>query len=66
MLNAGTKYYGAFEERLKNLMEEVKQSDGLILSIDEVHTLIGAGATKGDIDVSNILNPALACGELQV
>ena len=47
-------------------MEEVKQSDELILFIDEVHTLIGAGAAKGDIDASNILKPSLACGELHV
>lgn len=65
LLVAGTKYRGEFEERLKKLMEEVKQSDELILFIDEVHTLIGAGAAEGAIDAANILKPALARGELQ-
>lgn len=66
LLVAGTKYRGEFEERLKKLMEEIKQADDIILVINEVHTLIGAGATKGAIDVANILKPALARGELQV
>ena len=66
LLVAGTKYRGEFEERLKKLMEEVKQSDEIILFIDEVHTLIGAGAAEGAIDAANILKPALARGELQV
>eukprot|EP01018_Ginkgo_biloba_P024489 Gb_20703 [translate_table: standard] len=65
LLVAGTKYRGEFEERLKKLMEEVKQSDEIILFIDEVHTLIGAGAAEGAIDAANILKPALARGELQ-
>jgi ATP-dependent Clp protease ATP-binding subunit ClpC len=66
LLVAGTKYRGEFEERLKKLMEEIKQADDIILVIDEVHTLIGAGAAEGAIDAANILKPALARGELQV
>ena len=66
LLVAGTKYRGEFEERLKKLMEEIKQADNIILVIDEVHTLIGAGAAEGAIDAANILKPALARGELQV
>lgn len=66
LLVAGTKYRGEFEERLKKLMEEIKQSDEIILFIDEVHTLIGAGAAEGAIDAANILKPSLARGELQV
>ncbi|KAK8686076.1 hypothetical protein V6N13_125103 [Hibiscus sabdariffa] len=65
LLVAGTKYRGEFEERLKKLMEEIKQSDEIILFIDEVHTLIGAGAAEGAIDAANTLKPALARGELQ-
>ena len=65
LLVAGTKYRGEFEERLKKLMDEVKQDDAIILFIDEVHTLIGAGAAEGAIDAANILKPALARGELQ-
>eukprot|EP00252_Welwitschia_mirabilis_P000852 TRINITY_DN1082_c0_g1_i1.p1 TRINITY_DN1082_c0_g1~~TRINITY_DN1082_c0_g1_i1.p1 ORF type:complete len:931 (+),score=217.63 TRINITY_DN1082_c0_g1_i1:303-3095(+) len=65
MLVAGTKYRGEFEERIKNLMDEVRRSDDIILFIDEVHTLIGAGAAEGAIDAANILKPALARGELQ-
>ncbi|KAM7277272.1 hypothetical protein ACFE04_019138 [Oxalis oulophora] len=65
LLVAGTKYRGEFEERLKKLMEEIKQSDDIILFIDEVHTLIGAGAAEGAIDAANILKPSLARGELQ-
>ncbi|MCO5575429.1 hypothetical protein L7F22_029230 [Adiantum nelumboides] len=65
LLVAGTKYRGEFEERLKKLMEEIKQADDIILFIDEVHTLIGAGAAEGAIDAANILKPALARGELQ-
>ncbi|OIW17793.1 hypothetical protein TanjilG_06478 [Lupinus angustifolius] len=65
LLVAGTKYRGEFEERLKKLMEEIKQNDDIILFIDEVHTLIGAGAAEGAIDAANILKPALARGELQ-
>lgn len=65
LLVAGTKYRGEFEERLKKLMEEIKQNKDIILMIDEVHTLIGAGAAEGAIDAANILKPALARGELQ-
>lgn len=65
-LVAGTKYRGEFEERLKRLMEEIKKNHDIILFIDEVHTLIGAGAAEGAIDAANILKPALARGELQV
>lgn len=65
LLVAGTKYRGEFEERLKKLMEEIKSSEEIILFIDEVHTLIGAGAAEGAIDAANILKPALARGELQ-
>nr|ABR23161.1 ATP-dependent Clp protease regulatory subunit ClpC [Ulva fasciata] len=65
LLVAGTKYRGEFEEHLKKLMDEIKQNDDIILMIDEVHTLIGAGAAEGAIDAANILKPALARGELQ-
>ncbi|XP_062184134.1 chaperone protein ClpC1, chloroplastic-like [Phragmites australis] len=65
LLVAGTKYRGEFEERLKKLMEEIKQNEDIILFIDEVHTLIGAGAAEGAIDAANILKPALSRGELQ-
>merc|ERR1711904_5120 len=65
LLVAGTKYRGEFEERLKKLMDEIKQNEDVILMIDEVHTLIGAGAAEGAIDAANILKPALARGELQ-
>ncbi|XP_057538551.1 chaperone protein ClpC1, chloroplastic-like [Amaranthus tricolor] len=64
-LVSGTKYRGEFEGRLQKIMEEVKESNNLILFIDEVHTLIGAGAAAGAIDAANILKPALARGELQ-
>jgi len=62
---AGTKYRGEFEERLKKIMDEIKSAGNVILVIDEVHTLIGAGAAEGAIDAANILKPALARGELQ-
>lgn len=65
LLVAGTKYRGEFEERLKKLMDEVKQNDDIILMIDEVHTLVGAGSAEGAMDAANILKPALARGELQ-
>jgi ATP-dependent Clp protease ATP-binding subunit ClpC len=65
LLVAGTKYRGEFEERLKKVMEEIRSSGNVILVIDEVHTLIGAGAAEGAIDAANILKPALARGELQ-
>ncbi len=63
---AGTKYRGDFEERIKKAMDEVKQAKDVILFIDEVHTLIGAGAAEGAVDAANILKPALARGEIQV
>lgn len=62
---AGTKFRGEFEERLKKVMNEIKQADNVILFIDEMHTIIGAGAAEGAIDASNILKPALSRGELQ-
>jgi len=65
LLVAGTKYRGEFEERLKKIMEEIRSAGNIILVIDEVHTLIGAGAAEGAIDAANILKPALARGELQ-
>jgi len=64
-LLAGTKYRGEFEERLKKVMDEVQSSSDIILVIDEVHNLIGAGAAEGAVDAANILKPALARGELQ-
>nr|YP_010851300.1 Clp protease ATP binding subunit [Aphanocladia delicatula]WGH14091.1 Clp protease ATP binding subunit [Aphanocladia delicatula] len=65
LLVAGTKYRGEFEERLKRIMDEIKSATNVILVIDEVHTLIGAGAAEGAIDAANLLKPALARGELQ-
>ncbi|MFN9645115.1 MAG: ATP-dependent Clp protease ATP-binding subunit [Cyanobacteriota bacterium] len=65
LLVAGTKYRGEFEERLKKIREEIRSAGNVILVIDEVHTLIGAGAAEGAIDAANILKPALARGELQ-
>nr|WP_303672821.1 ATP-dependent Clp protease ATP-binding subunit [Vampirovibrio chlorellavorus] len=65
LLVAGTKYRGEFEERLKKVMDEIRQSGNIILVIDELHTLIGAGAAEGAIDAANILKPALSRGELQ-
>jgi ATP-dependent Clp protease ATP-binding subunit ClpC len=64
-LVAGTKFRGEFEERLKKVMNEIKQASNVILFIDEMHTIIGAGAAEGAIDASNILKPALARGEIQ-
>ncbi len=65
-LLAGAKYRGEFEERLKNVIEEVKKNKDIILFIDEIHTIIGAGGAEGAIDAANILKPALARGEMQV
>ena len=64
-LVAGTKYRGEFEERLKKVIEEIKSSGNCVLFIDEIHTLVGAGAAEGAVDASNILKPSLARGELQ-
>lgn len=64
-LVAGTKYRGEFEDRLKKVMDEIRQAGNIILFIDELHTLIGAGGAEGAIDASNILKPSLARGELQ-
>ncbi|NQY79155.1 MAG: ATP-dependent Clp protease ATP-binding subunit [Candidatus Caenarcaniphilales bacterium] len=65
LLVAGTKYRGEFEERLKKIMDEIRAAGNMMLVIDELHTLIGAGAAEGAIDAANILKPALARGELQ-
>ena len=62
---AGTKYRGEFEDRLKKVMEEIRQAGNVLLFIDELHTLVGAGGAEGAIDASNILKPSLARGELQ-
>ncbi|KUK84040.1 MAG: ATPase with chaperone activity, ATP-binding subunit [Pelotomaculum thermopropionicum] len=64
-LVAGTKYRGEFEERLKKVIEEIRQAGNVVLFIDELHTLVGAGAAEGAIDAANILKPALARGEMQ-
>ncbi len=63
---AGTKYRGDFEERIKNALEEVAKAGNVVLFIDEIHTLIGAGAAEGAVDAANILKPSLARGEIQV
>ncbi|MBQ8341767.1 MAG: ATP-dependent Clp protease ATP-binding subunit, partial [Clostridia bacterium] len=63
---AGAKYRGEFEERLKSVMEEVVKNPAIILFIDEIHTIVGAGAAEGAVDAANILKPALARGEMQV
>ncbi|EDP75200.1 ATP-dependent Clp protease ATP-binding subunit [Hydrogenivirga sp. 128-5-R1-1] len=65
-LVAGTKYRGQFEERLKNILKELEKAPNVILFIDEIHTLVGAGSAEGSIDASNMLKPALARGEIQV
>lgn len=65
MMIAGTKYRGQFEERIKAVMEEIKKNGNILLFIDELHTIVGAGAAEGAIDASNILKPALSRGELQ-
>jgi ATP-dependent Clp protease ATP-binding subunit ClpC len=62
---AGTKYRGQFEERLKQIMQEIRESDDIILFIDELHTIVGAGGAEGAIDASNMLKPALSRGEIQ-
>lgn len=65
LMVAGTKYRGQFEERIKAVMDELKRSDDVIVFIDELHTLVGAGGAEGAIDASNILKPALSRGEIQ-
>ncbi|MFH0840166.1 MAG: ATP-dependent Clp protease ATP-binding subunit [Candidatus Omnitrophota bacterium] len=65
LMVAGTKYRGQFEERIKAVMDEIKRSEDLIIFIDELHTLVGAGGAEGAIDASNILKPALSRGEIQ-
>lgn len=65
-LVAGSKYRGEFEERIKKVVEELKANQDVILFIDEIHTLVGAGATEGSLDAANIMKPALARGEIQV
>ncbi|MCP4520520.1 MAG: ATP-dependent Clp protease ATP-binding subunit [Cytophagales bacterium] len=65
-LVAGTKYRGQFEERMKGLMNELREADDVILFIDEIHTMVGAGGTTGSLDASNMFKPPLARGELQV
>ena len=62
---AGTKYRGQFEERLKSVMKEIRRADNVILFIDELHTIVGAGAAEGAVDAANMLKPSLARGELQ-
>jgi len=63
---AGTKYRGQFEERLKNIIKELEKNKNIILFIDELHTIVGAGSAEGSIDASNMLKPALARGEIQI
>ncbi|MBR5295943.1 MAG: ATP-dependent Clp protease ATP-binding subunit, partial [Clostridia bacterium] len=63
---AGSKYRGEFEERIKNVIDEVMENENVILFIDEIHTIVGAGASEGSMDASNILKPALARGKLQL
>ena len=66
LMVAGTKYRGQFEERIKAVMEEIKRSKNIILFVDELHTIVGAGGAEGAMDASNIIKPALSRGELQV
>ena len=65
LMVAGTKYRGQFEERIKAVMDEIRRSDNIMIFIDELHTLVGAGGAEGAIDASNILKPALSRGEIQ-
>merc|ERR1712085_11216 len=64
-LVAGTKYRGQFEERMKALMNELEKNEDIILFIDEIHTIVGAGGATGSLDASNMFKPALARGEIQ-
>ena len=64
-LVAGTKYRGQFEERMKAVMTELEKTDNVILFIDEIHTIVGAGGASGSLDASNMFKPALARGEIQ-
>ena len=64
-LVAGTKYRGQFEERMKAVMNELEKNDNIILFIDEIHTIVGAGGATGSLDASNMFKPALARGEIQ-
>ena len=63
---AGSKYRGEFEERIKNVINEVTEAENVLLFIDEIHTIIGAGGAEGALDASNILKPSLARGEIQL
>ena len=63
---AGAKYRGEFEDRMKGVMKEVSEDKSIILFIDEIHTIIGAGAAEGAVDAANIIKPALARGDMQV
>ena len=63
---AGTKYRGEFEERIKKVMQEAKKDGNIILFIDEIHTIVGAGSAEGAVDAANILKPALSRGEIQI
>ena len=65
-LIAGTKYRGQFEERMKNLISELESLSNTIIFIDELHTIVGAGATTGSLDAANLFKPALARGEIQI
>ena len=63
---AGSKYRGEFEERIRKVVDEVRENQGILLFIDELHTIIGAGGAEGALDASNILKPSLSRGELQI
>ena len=65
LMVAGTKYRGQFEERIKAVMDEIRRAGNVILFIDELHTIVGAGSAEGAMDASNIIKPALSRGELQ-
>ena len=65
LMVAGTKYRGQFEERIKAIMDEIRRNQNIILFIDELHTIVGAGSAEGTMDASNIIKPALSRGEMQ-